>query len=183
MNDNAWPHWTLVVQELLESEDITRIDWPAYFPDLNPIDHVWDDLGRRFAARFHHPENTQQPKHKLIDEWALLPQEILHQLVLSMRRCFILWQVKKRNRSFNQLTFRIALDRQLINVYSSRKRKGCPASFQKKKGVALDDVRGPAFSTLDDPAWKIIHQRWFSTIDDEGNVVENDKKRDHATCV
>ncbi|GFY13593.1 transposable element Tcb2 transposase [Trichonephila clavipes] len=43
-------------------------------------------LGRRIAARLHHPENTQQLKQMLIEEWALLPQEMLHQPVLSMRR-------------------------------------------------------------------------------------------------
>ncbi|GFX87320.1 transposable element Tcb2 transposase [Trichonephila clavipes] len=78
----------LSVEELLESENITRMNWPAYSPDLNPIEHVWDALGRRIAACLHHPENTQQLKQMLIEEWALLPQEMLHQLVLSMwRRC------------------------------------------------------------------------------------------------
>ncbi|GFS95409.1 transposable element Tcb2 transposase [Trichonephila clavipes] len=86
MDDNARPHWTLAVEELLESEDITRMDWPAYSPVLNPIEHVWDALGRSIAARLHHPENTQQFKQMLIEECALLPQEMLHQLVLSMRR-------------------------------------------------------------------------------------------------
>ncbi|GFW81925.1 transposable element Tcb2 transposase [Trichonephila clavipes] len=86
MDGNARPHRTLAFEELLESEDITRIDWPAYSPDLNPIEHVWDALGRRITARLHHPENTQQLKQMLIEEWALLPQEMLHQLVLSMRR-------------------------------------------------------------------------------------------------
>ncbi|GFX87500.1 transposable element Tcb2 transposase [Trichonephila clavipes] len=86
MDDNARPHRTLAVEELLESEDITRMDWPAYSPDLNPIEHVWDALGRRIAARLHHPENTQQLKQMLIEEWTLLPREMLPQLVLSMRR-------------------------------------------------------------------------------------------------
>ncbi|GFT13590.1 transposable element Tcb2 transposase [Trichonephila clavipes] len=86
MDDNARPHRTLAVEELLESEDITRMDWPAYSLHLNPIEHVWDALGRRIAARLHHPENTQQLKQMLIEEWVLLPQEMLHQLVLSMRR-------------------------------------------------------------------------------------------------
>ncbi|GFV69837.1 transposable element Tc1 transposase [Trichonephila clavipes] len=86
MDGNARLHRTLAVEELLESEDITRRDWPAYSPDLNPIEHVWDALGRRIAARLHHLENTHQLKQMLIEEWALLPQEMLHQLVLSMRR-------------------------------------------------------------------------------------------------
>ncbi|GFX48959.1 transposable element Tc3 transposase [Trichonephila clavipes] len=61
------------------------MDWPAYSPDLNPIEHVWDALGRCIVARLHHPENTQQLKQILIEEWALLPQEMLHQLVLITR--------------------------------------------------------------------------------------------------
>ncbi|GFT82649.1 transposable element Tcb2 transposase [Trichonephila clavipes] len=88
MDNNARPHRTLAVEELLESEDITRMDWLGYSPDLNPIEHEWNALGRRIAARLHHPVNTQQLKQMLIEEWALLPQEMLHQLVLSMwRRC------------------------------------------------------------------------------------------------
>ncbi|GFW44234.1 transposable element Tcb2 transposase [Trichonephila clavipes] len=86
MDDNVRPHRTLAVEELLESEDITRMDWLAYSPDLNPIEQVWDVWGRRIAARLYHPENTQQLKQMLIEECALLPQEMLHQLVLSMRR-------------------------------------------------------------------------------------------------
>ncbi|GFU95289.1 transposable element Tcb2 transposase [Trichonephila clavipes] len=86
MDDNARPHRTLAVEELLESEDITRMDCPAYSPDLNPIEHAWDALGRRIATRLHHAENTEQLKQILIEEWTLLPQEMLHQLVLSMRR-------------------------------------------------------------------------------------------------
>ncbi|GFW54365.1 transposable element Tcb2 transposase [Trichonephila clavipes] len=62
------------------------MDWPAYSPDLNPIEHVWDALGRRIAARLHHTENTQQLKQMLIEEWALLPQEMLLQLFLSIRK-------------------------------------------------------------------------------------------------
>ncbi|KFM67707.1 Transposable element Tc3 transposase, partial [Stegodyphus mimosarum] len=83
MDDNARPHRTLAVEELLEREDITRMDWPAYSPYLNPIEHVWDALGIRIAARLHPPQNTQQLKQMLIEEWALLPQEMLHQLVLT----------------------------------------------------------------------------------------------------
>ncbi|GFW32707.1 transposable element Tcb2 transposase [Trichonephila clavipes] len=40
MDDNARPHCANIVDECLQSEDITRINWPAYSPDLNPIEHV-----------------------------------------------------------------------------------------------------------------------------------------------
>ncbi|GFX00211.1 transposable element Tcb1 transposase [Trichonephila clavipes] len=50
MDDNAHPHRANIV-ECLQSEDITRMDWLAYSPDLNPIEHVRDMLGRRISAR------------------------------------------------------------------------------------------------------------------------------------
>ncbi|GFS84945.1 transposable element Tcb1 transposase [Trichonephila clavipes] len=47
----ARPHRANIVDECLQSEDITRMDCPAYSPDLNPIEHVLDMLGRQIAAR------------------------------------------------------------------------------------------------------------------------------------
>ncbi|GFX33580.1 transposable element Tcb1 transposase [Trichonephila clavipes] len=50
MDDNAPCHRTIAAEQLLESEDIERMDWLARSPDLNPIEHVWDFLSRRLAA-------------------------------------------------------------------------------------------------------------------------------------
>ncbi|KFM59549.1 Transposable element Tcb1 transposase, partial [Stegodyphus mimosarum] len=45
MDDNARPHRANIVSECLQSEDITRMDWPAFSQDLNPVQHVWGMLG------------------------------------------------------------------------------------------------------------------------------------------
>ncbi|GFU65962.1 transposable element Tcb1 transposase [Trichonephila clavipes] len=64
------------------------MDWPAYSPDLNPIEHVWDMLGRRIAA--HQPPLTcpSELRRALFDEWCNIPQDQIDNLILSMpRRC------------------------------------------------------------------------------------------------
>ncbi|GFV27385.1 transposable element Tcb1 transposase [Trichonephila clavipes] len=81
MDDNARPHRANIVDECLQSEDITRMDWPAYSPDFNPIEHMWDMLGRRFAAR--------QPPPICLPEFrrALLDDQIDNCIHSMLRRC------------------------------------------------------------------------------------------------
>ncbi|GFX67636.1 transposable element Tcb1 transposase [Trichonephila clavipes] len=59
MDGNARLHRANIVDECLQLEDITRMDGSAYSPDLNPIEHVWNMLGRRIAAR--HPPPSCLP--------------------------------------------------------------------------------------------------------------------------
>ncbi|GFU23859.1 transposable element Tcb1 transposase [Trichonephila clavipes] len=88
MDDNAPCHRTVAAEQLLESEDIERMDWSARSPDLNPIEHVWDFLGRRLAARTLPPVTIRELRLALQDEWAAMPQQLIDTLILSMgRRC------------------------------------------------------------------------------------------------
>ncbi|GFU80137.1 transposable element Tcb2 transposase [Trichonephila clavipes] len=88
MDDNAPCHRTVAAEHFLESEDIERMDWPARSPDLNPIEHVWDFLGRRLAARTLPPVTIRELRLALQDEWAAMPQQLIDTLILSMgRRC------------------------------------------------------------------------------------------------
>ncbi|GFX55511.1 transposable element Tcb2 transposase [Trichonephila clavipes] len=88
MDDNAPCHRTVAAEQLLKSEDIERMDWPAGSPDLNPIEHVWDFLGRRLAARTLPPVTIRELRLALQDEWAAMPQQLIDTLILSMgRRC------------------------------------------------------------------------------------------------
>ncbi|GFT97782.1 transposable element Tcb2 transposase [Trichonephila clavipes] len=85
MFDNAPCHRTIASEQLLESDDIERMDWPARSPDLKPIEHVWDFLGRRLSARTLPPVTIRELRLSLQDEWAAMPQQLF---ILSMgRRC------------------------------------------------------------------------------------------------
>ncbi|GFW60740.1 transposable element Tc3 transposase [Trichonephila clavipes] len=75
MDDNARPHLANIVDECLQLEYMTRMDWPAYLPDLNPIEHVWDMLGRRIAARQPPPTCLPELRRALLDEWCNSPRD------------------------------------------------------------------------------------------------------------
>ncbi|GFV18891.1 transposable element Tcb1 transposase [Trichonephila clavipes] len=70
MHDNASCHRTVAAEQLLESEDIERMDWPARSPDLNPIEHVFDFLGRRLPACTLPSVTIRELRLALQDEWA-----------------------------------------------------------------------------------------------------------------
>ncbi|GFW68771.1 transposable element Tcb2 transposase [Trichonephila clavipes] len=59
---------------MLEAETIQRMEWPACSPDLNPIEHVWDILGRRIAARPRPPATVRDLEIALLEEWNSIPK-------------------------------------------------------------------------------------------------------------
>ena len=81
-DDNARPHRVRIVDAYLQQQHITRID----SPDLNPIEHVWDQLGRVVQARLNVNSTCADLRRFLVEEWDRLPQDNVQRLVHSMRR-------------------------------------------------------------------------------------------------
>ncbi|GFU72687.1 transposable element Tcb1 transposase [Trichonephila clavipes] len=78
----------------VDSEGIQRLVRLARSPDLNPIENVWDALGRQFAGLNYPPTNKNTLIRALTEEWDKLPQQLLDNVVQSMVRgvecCIIL---------------------------------------------------------------------------------------------
>ncbi|GFT05056.1 transposon Tf2-9 polyprotein [Trichonephila clavipes] len=81
MDDNATCHRTLAVQDCLYSEGVQRLVWPARSPNLNPIENVWDALGRQVAGRNYPPTNKNTLIRALTEEWVKSPQQLLDNVV------------------------------------------------------------------------------------------------------
>ena len=86
-DDNATPHRCAVVQQLHEQQQqYVHMNWPANSPDLNPIEHLWDELGRRLARR--NITNFAALTPAIAEEWAAIPQPLVRRVLRSIRsRC------------------------------------------------------------------------------------------------
>ena len=50
VQDNAPPHTSGDTAAFLDQQDVEVMDWPARSPDMNPIEHVWDQVGEHASS-------------------------------------------------------------------------------------------------------------------------------------
>ena len=85
-DDNARSHRAHVVLNHLQTRGIQSLPWPSMSPDISPIEHVWDILGRRVQGHVPAPRNLQELANVLQEEWHRIPQNDIRLFVGSMRR-------------------------------------------------------------------------------------------------
>ena len=83
--ENARPHVARVTRAHLAAANVNVMQWPAMSPDMNPIEHIWDELGRRIR-RHNVPRNINELANALVREWNNLPNLLIQRYVNSMRR-------------------------------------------------------------------------------------------------
>ncbi|UYV72056.1 hypothetical protein LAZ67_9001697, partial [Cordylochernes scorpioides] len=81
--DNARPHTARISQQALQ--DVQMLPWPPYSPDLSPIEHVWDIIGRRLHA-LPQPHSEDELWQMVEREWRAIPQDAIRTLIDSLPR-------------------------------------------------------------------------------------------------
>ena len=86
-HDNAISRTARDTLNFLKANNIAFMnDWPAKSPDLNPFEHLWDNLDQSVRRRPIPPSNFIQLRQALIQEWNNIPQAEINTLIRSMRQ-------------------------------------------------------------------------------------------------
>jgi len=83
--DNARPHSARITTDYMNTADINVLQWPAFSPDLSPIEHLWDIMKTRLDRRENRPTNRAQLIAAVQEEWEAIPQIQIQRLIRSMR--------------------------------------------------------------------------------------------------
>lgn len=85
-DDNDPKHRAHAVRDFLLENAIETLPWPAQSPDLNPIEHIWDEMERRMKGR--NPSNAQALRELIIETWNSIGPDVTKKLVETIsKRC------------------------------------------------------------------------------------------------
>ena len=83
--DNTRPHSARHTRNVLRQHNVTVLEWPSRSPDLSPMEHLWDYLGRRVRMRAD-VNNVGDLKRVLREEWRRIPMNTVRKLIDGMRK-------------------------------------------------------------------------------------------------
>lgn len=82
--DNDPKHRSKAAEAWFMRKKLRKLPWPSYSPDMNIIEHVWDQLDRLIRARDQLPRNLEELWQALQEEWVNFPKHSLDKLFESM---------------------------------------------------------------------------------------------------
>jgi hypothetical protein len=84
-HDNAPPHRAKITREWLQDRDIEVLEWPAYSPDLNPLENYWWPL--KNAVERQEPRTAENWKDTIVKTWEGLGSHFEHNMSERLQLC------------------------------------------------------------------------------------------------
>ena len=84
--DNARPHIARDNIQFLRNNINFIDDSPSKSLDLNPIEHLWDNLDTYVRQRQNSPGNVNELTEALLEEWNNIPLGQINNLIYSLRK-------------------------------------------------------------------------------------------------
>lgn len=84
--DNDPKHTAKLTKQWFKDNNVELLEWPAQSPDLNPIEHLWDELERRLNSYEAVPTSIHALWERVEVEWEKISKEVCVNLIDSMPR-------------------------------------------------------------------------------------------------
>ena len=84
--DNAPVHTAKVSRKIFAAKRVKVLPWPAYSPNLNPIENLWSIMETQLRSH-NSPFSLPELINAVRNEWNSIPQEVHRDLIESMPRC------------------------------------------------------------------------------------------------
>lgn len=76
MHDSAPFHRAKVVTECLKNNNVNVLEWPAFSPDLEPIENIWEVLARLVFGDRKQYNTVAELCTAVLREWENIPHEM-----------------------------------------------------------------------------------------------------------
>ena len=83
-HDNDPKHSSLYVKDWLLAQKFQVIWHPPQSPDLNPIEHLWNEVDRRMRMSERKPTNKKDLWEKIQEIWYSIEVDVVRKLIMSM---------------------------------------------------------------------------------------------------